>query len=721
MYRIKQYLLIILGVMLMLPATAQIKRADRKFDRLAYTPALKLYHKALKKDPTSWHAITRLADSYRLVNDSKNAEYWYNKVMKDSGKDPINIFYYGQSLMHNGKWEAAVPQFEKFLNLRPNDPLGTSMLTSSRNYQSFMKDSSLYNVRITNINSTEADWGPAFNGNQVVFSSARRKENLLFGWTGKSFLDFYASDYTGRAELGDPVRLKGKVNSKLHEGGVTFSKDGKVMFFSRNNIYRGKIGSSDEGVILLKTYRSEWNGKRWKKIKGIPFNSNDHSVGHPALSPDGKLMFFVSDMEGGEGGTDIYVVNLDIEAGTWGKPVNLGPNVNTPGNEMFPWIDGNGTLYFSSNGHEGLGGLDIYACYGYNTSEPRLENLGYPINSSRDDFDLIMDSRRGIGFFCSNRPNGEGDDDIYSFTRKQVFKGLVVDAATGEPIENARVELYDISRMQGIGRTDEKGITQQGVDVNRDYQVVVSKEGYQEKKEIISTKGTPLEKDILLKVELEKVAACEEVFALDGIVKDPAGGLLPGTKVKLVMKEQILVADENGKLNADLLPDTDYTLIVDDPAHPDKIYDISTTGKDPKDPVQVEIVIGEPDSVKPFYIIYYNFDKHDIRPGDARPELDRVVSFMNRKPKIKVLLTSHTDCRGSNAYNERLSQNRAIEASEYIVSHGIAKDRLRYTWEGEKVLTNQCKDGATCTEEEHQLNRRTEFRFDGYLFEQTGK
>lgn len=721
MYRMKRYLLILLGVMLMLPAMAQIKRADRKFDRLAYTPALKLYHKALKKDPTSWHATTRLADCYRLVNDAKNAEYWYGRVMKDPAKDPINIFYYGQSLMHNAKWEEAVPQFEKFLNLRPNDPLGMTMLESSRNYQSFMQDSSLYNVRITNINTGEADWGPAFHGNQLIFSSARREENILFGWTGKSFLDFYASDYTGRAELGEPVRLKGKVNSKLHEGGATFSKDGNVMFFSRNNIYRGKIGSSDEGIILLKTYRADWNGKRWTRIKGIPFNSDEHSVGHPALSPDGKLLFFVSDMEGGAGGTDIYVVNLDIEGGNWGKPVNLGPSVNTPGNEMFPWIDQNGTLYFASNGHKGLGGLDIFACYGYNTSEPRLENLGYPINSSRDDFDLIMDNRRGLGFFSSNRSNGEGDDDIYSFTRKQTFKGMVVDAATGEPIENARVELYDVSRMQGIGRTDAEGIMVQGLDVNRDYKVVVSKEGYTEKNQVISTKGVPLEEEVILKVELEKAAGCDEIYVLDGVVKDFKGKLMPGTRVKLVTVEQILVADENGKIDADLFPDQEYVATVDDPVYKDKQYDVSTVGKDPKEPIPLEIILGSPDSTKPFYIIYYNFDKHDIRPDDARPELDKVVDYMTRKPKLKVLLTSHTDCRGSNAYNQNLSKNRAIEAFDYIVSHGISKDRLRYTWEGEKVLSNHCADGVTCTEGQHQRNRRTEFRFDGYMMEATGK
>jgi outer membrane protein OmpA-like peptidoglycan-associated protein/tetratricopeptide (TPR) repeat protein len=717
MYPINKYLLILLAFMPALQSSAQLRRADRKFDALAYAPAIKLYHKALKKDPTNWHVITRLADSYRLTSDSKNAEYWYSRVAKNKSTQAINLLHYGQALMNNEKWEDAVPWITQYQDAVPGDPIGESMLRSAQNYRDFMKDSSLYNVRIANINTEEADWGPAFRQNEVVFASARKEGRFTFSWTGRAFLDLYASEYRGRPDLGDPVRLKGKVNSKLHEGGVTFSPDGNTMYFSRNNIYRGKIGSSKEGVILLKTYRADWNGKKWRKITGIPFNDDHYSVGHPALSHDGKILYFVSDMEGGEGGTDIWMVKVDLENNEYGKPVNLGPQINTPGNEMFPWVDKYNTLYFASNGHMGLGGLDIFSCKGWNTSEPDLQNMGYPINSARDDFDLIFDEKRGVGYFSSNRTNGEGDDDIYTFTRRQVFRGKVVDAATGEPIENARFEIYDVSKLQSLGRTDEKGQTTQGIYPNRDYKVVVSKDGYTEKSEVISTRNTPITKDVVLTVPLEKTADCEQIYTLDGIVKNMDGGLLPGTKVKLVVKEQLLVADEDGKISAELLPNKDYVITVDDPVHRDKVYEVTTVGKDPSAPVPVEIILAESDSVRPFYIIYYNFDMHNIRPGDARPELDKVVAYMKRKPGIKVLLTSHTDCRGSNAYNERLSKNRAIEAYEYITSHGIAKDRLRYDWKGEKELTNHCKDGVECTPEEHQENRRTEFRLDGSVYE----
>ena len=514
--------------------------------------------------------------------------------------------------------------------------------------------------------------------------------------------------------MGEPELIKGRVNTKLHEGGSTYSADGNVMLFSRNNIHKGFIGSSSEGVIRLKTYRAELVKNKWKKIEGIPFNDDEYSVGHPSLSKDNKTLYFASDMPGGEGGTDIWMVMVDLEENKWGKPVNLGPEVNTPGNELFPWISPDETLYFASNGHKGLGGLDIIMARNFNTSEPIIKNMGYPINSSRDDFGLILDNKRGLGFFTSNRNNGEGDDDIYSFRKKQVFKAIVVDAETGMPVENARVELYDIDRFQGLSRSDTEGITNQGVRPNQDYFVVVSKNGYEEKRMPVTSRGVAMNDDVVLKIPLEKSDNCAQPFNLEGVVKNDEGKLQPGTKVRIVTREMVVVADENGEIAAELQPETDYTVFVDDPLHKDKLYEVTTKGKDPEDPVPVELIIKDPKIGQVFYIIYYDYDMHNIRARDARPELDRVVNFMQKNPLVKVALESHTDARASHPYNENLSRNRAIEAYTYITNHGIAKNRLRYAWKGETEPTNECVDGVECSEEAHQRNRRTEFSFDGY-------
>lgn len=697
-----------------LPVHSQLKKANKKFDRFLYSEAIPLYLKHLKDNPDDWSVIERLGDTYRLINDAENAEIWFAKATKNASGRAENNLYYGQALMNNKRWEQAVPWLQKYVQSKPDDAIGAAALKSAQNYQTFMKDSSLYTVVHLDINSKEADFGPSYSlPGYVIFASARRHDQYIFGWTGRPFLDLYESPIKGM-KLGDPVALKGKVNSRYHEGGQTLNPDKNVMFFSRNNYVRGRVGQSKEGVIRLKTYRAEMVMGKWKKVKGIPFNSDEYSVGHPSLTADGKLLYFVSDMPGGEGGTDIYVVNVDVTNGTWGKPVNLGPTVNTKGNELFPWISPEGTLFFASNGHEGLGGLDIFEVKGLGTSTELVRNVGYPINSSRDDFQLIIDPRNGNGFLSSNRAGGTGDDDIYGFAKRKLLRGQVVDAESGSPLENARVELFDIRSFQNLSRTGKDGEFRMGITPNQDYQVVASKEGYKENKVQVNSRGTATNADVVVRIPLEKTQDCNATYTLVGKVHDDDSKLLPGKKVRVMTKEWVAVTDANGSIELPLMPDMDFQVMLDEPGNRNRVYEVTTKGLPDGSKVPVDIDVHALDSGKVFYIIYYNFDKHDIREGDARPELDRVVNFMRANPYVKVELTSHTDCRATNEYNETLSKNRAIEAFNYITNHGVEKERLTYAWKGETQLTNGCADGVTCTEEEHQRNRRTEFRISGF-------
>jgi outer membrane protein OmpA-like peptidoglycan-associated protein len=699
-----------------LPAQGQLKRANRKFDRFLYSEAVPLYLKAIKKDPANQNIIERLGDTYRLINDAQNAETWFAKAVAKEGGRAENLLYYGQALMNNKKWEMAVPWLQKYVKAKADDPIGQKALKSAQNYQSFMKDSSLYSVRHLGINSPEADFGTAYNGGGAVyFASARRHDQYVFGWTGHPFLDLYVSGIQGM-DLAEPKRLKGKVNSRYHEGGQTLSPDTNVMIFSRNNYIRGKVSQSKEGVIRLKTFRADLSAGKWKHVKGVPFNSNEYSVGHPALSPDGTTMYFVSDMPGGEGGTDIYAVKADLQNKTWGSPVNLGPTVNTKGNEMFPWMSRDGAFFFASNGHEGLGGLDIFEVKNFATSTEYVKNIGYPINSPRDDFAFIFDPRTGNGFFSSNRVNGTGDDDIYGFTKRKVVRGVVVDATTGEPLENARVELFEEKTFETLTRTGDKGDFSMGIDPNSPYMAVASKEGYKENKLPVISRGTASDADVVVRIPLEKINDCQANYTLAGKVHDDEGRPIPGKKVKLTVKEWIVETDEKGEIHVPLLPDQDYQVMVSEPLKRNKVYEVTTKGEPNGSIIPVDININALDSGKVFYIIYYNFDKHDIREGDARPELDRVVNFMRANPQVKVDLMSHTDCRATNEYNETLSKNRAIEAYTYITNHGVEKDRLSYSWKGETQLTNACADGVECTEVEHQRNRRTEFRINGFYY-----
>lgn len=710
----KKLIAIMAMLMLFAPLIGQVKRGDKKFGRLSFAEAIKPYQRHLKKNPTDGHAIRQIAECYRRINDFENAEEWFAKAAKYRDTDPMTYYYYGQMLMNNNKWEQATPWFEKFLQKQPGDVLGTRMLESCRNYKALLADSSGFDVHITNINTDQADFSPNILRDKVIFATSRRKGDFMFGWKGHPFLELFEAKYYGRPELGEPVPMKGKVNSKLHEAHVTFSQDGETMFFSRNNIENKKIGKSEEGVILLKTFRADLVNGKWKELEGIPFNSEEYSVGHPALTADGKILYFVSNMPRGLGGTDIYRVTVDLENGNWGVPENLGPEINTSGNEMFPWVDKEGALYFSSNGWIGLGGLDLYRATNVLTSTMEVKNMGFPLNSARDDFALVYDERRGIGFFSSNRANGVGDDDIYSFEKRQMIKGVVVDAVTGERIENARVELYGVRDLQGLGRTDENGVFRQGLSLGDEFYAVASKQGYEEEKMRFNTKNVKFDDEIVVEIPLSRSQICPDPKFFLGTLVDEEGNPLAKRMVKVIETEKVIETDENGNVVASLDPNKNYEFVYDGPDVKEPIRTvINTAALANTDTVKSRLVVPEPGIGEVFFIIYYDFDLYNIRNRDARPELDRVVKFMNENPDVIVQLSSHTDCRGTDAYNETLSNNRAKEAFGYIINHGISKDRLTFTWKGEYELTNECADGVPCSEVAHQLNRRTEFKIMG--------
>lgn len=695
---------------------AQLKRGDRQFGHLNYSKAIKSYEKHVQKNPQDQHAIERLAECYRRVSNFQKAEEWFSKVVTFPQTDPVNYFHYGQALMNNQKWSDAVPWFERYLETNPeNKKVALARLRSCQNFDSFMQDSTLYNVRLTNINTPDADFSPHIWNDKVIFASARNREPLRFGWTSRPFLELFASDYYGTPQLGEPELLPGKVNSKFHEAHVTFSPDGKTMFFSRNNIISGKVGRSEEGVIRLKTYRSVLVGKKWSKIEEIPFNSDEFSLGHPALSADGKYMFFVSDMPGGYGGTDLYRVALDLDNGTWGIPENLGSSINTTGDEMFPWVDKDGTLYFSSNGWKGLGGLDLFRLKNMESSTSAPQNMGYPINSARDDFALVLDSERGVGFFSSNRAEGVGDDDIYSFVQLMKLKGIVVDGETGEKLGNAKVEVYDPRGLQASTRSGDTGEFIQGIKPDQQFFAIATKEGYEEGRKKFSTQNMRITDDLVVEIPLYRLPNnCPEPLVFQGQLLDSEGKPLAKQQVKVIEKVQVIETDENGYVYTTLDPTKDYEFVFDDPKQDSVIATpIVTKALSPEDTARAQLLIPDPELGDVFYIIYYNFDMFNIREWDARPELDRVVNFMKDNPGVTIQMTSHTDCRGSHAYNQELSQNRATSSFHYIVKKGIASERLTFKWKGEEELTNECADGVDCSEEAHQRNRRTEFKITG--------
>ena len=494
-----------------------------------------------------------------------------------------------------------------------------------------------YTILNLKINNKYSNFGTTFYGNnQVVYASPRNKSYIIRNvWKGNNqpFLDLFIGNISKNGQLIGIENFSKRINSRYHEADVTFTKDKKTVYFSRNNYLNKEYKKDSTGVNLIQLYRAKINTKgEWSNLEPMPFNNNHFQTGHPTLSKDEKTLYFISDMPGGFGKTDIYKVLIN-EDGSVGDPVNLGPEINTSEREMFPFIRGNDILYYSSNGREdGFGGLDVYVTKISRHGIAKPQNLGIPINSAKDDFAFIISQTAENGYFSSNRKGGKGDDDIYAFIQNtpvkfecnQKVKGVITDSNSGELLPGSLVVLFDEYNTKISSIIVENDATFSfEIDCYKAYKVEGSKKGY----------STAIKKFTSIN---------EEDFELSLAIK----------------LEDFEVIDEK--------------LIV---------------------------------KINP---IYFDLDKYNIRP-DAEIELNKVVEVMKKFPKIVIEGGSHTDSRGSDKYNEKLSENRAKSTIQYIISRGISASRISARGFGETQLVNKCSNGVKCSGVEHQQNRRTEF------------
>lgn len=655
-------LLLFTAAVFALAQEASLKKANAYFDEGDYPNAVQVYKEILEKSNDK-EVKRRLADCYRLMKQPVSAEYWYEQIVSQTGVDPINKYYYGLMLKANGKYEEAKAAFTEYTQLAPHDSRGIRQVEACEKSGFFLEDPGLYQISLVNINSKKADFAPAFYKNGIVFASEEYgKSRRIYKRRNAPYLDLFFAEQKGEnpALLGIPQALRGDINTQYHESSATFTNSFKAIYFTRNNFYNGKANYSQKAKLQqlnLQIFTATLNvdNGEWGKAVPLPFNNTDYSTGHPSISPDGKTLYFISDMPGGYGGTDLYLCKLNGDK--WDRPQNLGPNVNTEGNEMFPFISSDGILYFASDGLPGLGGLDVFATRQQSNGNWAIpENLRYPVNTNSDDFAFIMNPDNGIGYFSSNRPGGQGDDDLYSVVKSSgvncKVSGLVLNKNTGQPVAGAVVRLINMNVSKET-TADANGFYSFDLPAKADFTLYATKDFFFTEVKHLTTRdrdcNNPGQKELNADIMLA------------GIPVDPKTGQL---------SEPITIVAGGETSHPDLpLPKINF--------------------------------------------IYYDLDQYFIRE-DAKVELDKIVAFMKENPGVVIQLKSHTDSRGTKEYNQTLSTKRAQAAVDYIVSKGVSRNRLTAMGLGETQPVNECTDGVNCPEEKHQQNRRTEFVITGY-------
>lgn len=625
------------------------KNADKLFEQMRYVEAAAVYEKAIDRGDNSMVLLQKAGDSYYFNTNMEEAYKWYDLLVSQY-RDEVDaeyLFRFAHSLQGIGDYKAAKKWMKAFAKASTkNDKRIDDYAQKEHTLADVLAIPAQFELKNLSINTAYSDFGPAYYGNKLVYSSAVDTSYYIkrrYHWNDQPFLDFYIGQINAAENEVKREKIFSKViNTKYHEATIAFTNDGNRIYFTRNN-YDGDLKRGEDGISHLKLYTAVRNDSLdrkddWSDVRELPFNSKDYSTGHPTLSEDGSKLYFVSDMPGTIGATDIFVVDI-LGDNTYSTPRNLGPKVNTSGREMFPFI-AKRVMYFASDGHLGVGGLDVFESNMDNDlfSDPR--NLGKPLNSKLDDFGFIINEEGEQGFVCSNREGGVGDDDIYAIQRiapedvlndcKQLVKGYVINARTQERIADATVSLYGengVKLSETVSKRNGDYVFNFDLDCAEQYDIKVNKLGY-----------TPNSKNIVTSsISSETVVPLDLETLSELIVED--GGLL-------------------------------------------------------------KIKVG---------IIFFDLNKDYIRP-DAAMELNKIVTLMSQQPSIEIRIESHTDARADDNYNMELSQRRAISTKNYLIRQGIAKGRiLSAQGFGETQLLNDCSNGVQCDEVQHQINRRSEF------------
>jgi len=700
-----------------------LKKAETRYEDYNYKGAIAKYSDAFDGSP---EVMRKMAESFYKIGNLEKAEVLYGKLANGDNPEAGDLYMYSSTLMQNKKYTEALEVMEQYKKMNPDDSRPTEILKNRGYLDQLLKDNGQFIVKHLDINSAQEDFSPVFYDGNVLFASSREGVKPIrrkWNWNRLPFLDIYEASVASNGDLSNPRQFKKKLNKKFHEGPVAFTSDEKVMAFTRNN-YDDR---SSDGVIKLKIFTANMVDDNWEDPVPFPLNNKEYSVGHPTYSPNNDWMYFASDMPGGFGGVDIYKIPVNDD-GSFGEAVNMGAEINTEGNEMFPNFHESGLLFYSSDGKPGLGGLDLFVTeINEDGSIGKMANIGAPINSNRDDFSFALNEDMTSGYFSSNRLDGKGDDDIYHFEMLKPFnfgktlKGVAKDQG-GNILANTKVELLDENGVVIDSIiTTETGDYSFVVEEDKNYSLTGQKTKYFDGDNTASTFTD--DQIVYADLVLEK----DPGLSLYALITDKNTGQ-PLDNVSMTITDNITgevmqyITSETGDyrkplMNKKINDRGSYSIKLEKEGYFGKTVTYNTLFEKPGvyeihksldlslDKLEVGGDISKLIQINP---IYFDFDKSNIRP-DAALELDKIVKVMNDYPGMVIELGSHTDSRGSDAYNIKLSDRRAKASAAYIRKYISNPTRIYGKGYGETKLINQCANRVKCSDEEHQANRRTEF------------
>lgn len=703
-------ILIVLMVQFSQAQTQDLKRAKRLFERTYYSEAIPLYETILNQN-RSFEVVKNLADSYYYTNDYANAQRQYRLLI---ARFPENLaaeyyFRYSQTLKASGNYDEANKVLRDYFLSSNNQKAIENLEKDNLVLENISALGNRFDIKNMAINTPNSEFGATQYADKLVFSAVPGKPFMfdkVYKWNNESYLDLMSVPLKS-ARVDSIKKFSIELNTPLHESNAVFTKNGKTVYFTRNNSVDGIRTRNKQKVTVLQIFKAELIDGKWRNITALPFNSNDYSVEHPALSNDEKTLYFASDMPGSLGSFDIY--SVAILGSDYGKPKNLGSKINTDKKEQFPFVSKDNKLYFSSNGHAGYGFMDVFVSEIKNGDFTTPLNIGLPINSGYDDFSFVIDSDTEHGYFASNRKGGKGGDDIYEINEiqplvvedcMQFISGIITDVDTKFPLANAKVSLQDAKNKEiETAITAVDGRFSFSVACEKSYVVQVSKEAYtQNSKSLKLFKDRKKVNDASMALKSMDAIKKEEL-----VVEKQKKAVAEQKKKEAVLlvekqKKEAAIAAEKAKVEKEAAA---KKAIADaEIKKKEKIASIIAAEKDIVKDKERLLIKTDP--------IYFDYDLWYIRK-ESKPILNRVIELMKKYPDMVVEIGSHTDNRGNAKYNLDLSSKRAASTRDYFISQGIPEKRIFAKGYGETVQIIKCEPSESCTEEQHELNRRSEF------------